>query len=521
MSRAPRTFYLPAEATARALGADAVAQALLAESARRGEPVELVRTGSRGLFWLEPLLEVQTPAGRMAYGPVQAEDVPALFDVGLGQGAGTEHALALGPVAELPALRHQQRLTFARCGEIDPLDLRAYAATGGWRGLDAALGLAPEAMVEAVTASGLRGRGGAAFPAGIKWRTCLQTAAPQKYVVCNADEGDSGTFADRLLIEGDPFALIEGMIIAGLAVGATQGYVYLRSEYPQAHRTFAQALRAAHEAGVLGDSVRGSGKAFDITLRRGAGSYICGEETSLLDSLEGKRGQVRFKPPLPAISGLFGAPTVINNVLTLAAVPHILAEGATHYADFGMGRSRGTIALQLAGNVKRGGLYEVAFGVSLREVIEDWGGGTASGRPVRAVQVGGPLGAYLRADQLDVPMDYEALAAMQAMLGHGGIVVFDDMVDMGEQARFAMAFCAHESCGKCTPCRIGSTRGVEVIDRILAGDQPQHNIALLRDLCDTMVEGSLCALGGMAPFPVRSALDLFPEDFAAARRRAA
>lgn len=521
MSRAPRTFYLPAEATARALGADAVAQALLAESARRGEPVELVRTGSRGLFWLEPLLEVQTPAGRMAYGPVQAEDVPALFDAGLGQGAGTEHALALGPVAELPALRHQQRLTFARCGEIDPLDLRAYAAAGGWRGLDAALGLAPEAMVEAVTASGLRGRGGAAFPAGIKWRTCLQTAAPQKYVVCNADEGDSGTFADRLLIEGDPFALIEGMIIAGLAVGATQGYVYLRSEYPQAHRTFAQALRTAHEAGVLGDSVRGSGKAFDITLRRGAGSYICGEETSLLDSLEGKRGQVRFKPPLPAISGLFGAPTVINNVLTLAAVPHILADGATHYADFGMGRSRGTIALQLAGNVKRGGLYEVAFGVTLREVIEDWGGGTASGRPIRAVQVGGPLGAYLRADQLDVPVDYEALAAMQAMLGHGGIVVFDDTVDMGEQARFAMAFCAHESCGKCTPCRIGSTRGVEVIDRIRAGEQPQHNIALLRDLCDTMVEGSLCALGGMAPFPVRSALDLFPEDFAAAPRRAA
>lgn len=519
MAAATLTLYLPGEATARALGADAVAQAIAAEAERRGETVQLIRTGSRGLFWLEPLLEADTPDGRIGFGPVRPEDVAALFAAGFK--ADAAHPLALGAVDALPAMQCQQRLTFARCGVIDPLDLDAFKAHGGWRGAEVALGMQPEAIVEAVTTSGLRGRGGAAFPAGIKWRTCLQAQGAQKYIVCNADEGDSGTFADRLLMEGDPYALIEGMLIAGLAVGATKGYVYLRSEYPQAHRVFDEALRRARAAGYLGADVRGSGKAFDIGLRRGAGSYICGEETSLLESLEGKRGQVRFKPPLPAISGLFGGPTVINNVLTLAAVPHVLADGAQHYADFGVGRSRGTIALQLAGNIKRGGLYEVAFGVTLREVIENWGGGTASGRPVRAVQVGGPLGAYLRDDQLDAPVDYEALAGIHAMLGHGGIVVFDDTVDMAEQARFAMAFCAHESCGKCTPCRIGSTRGVEVLDRIRAGEQPERNIALLRDLCDTMVDGSLCALGGMAPFPVRSALDLFPEDFANAPRRAA
>jgi formate dehydrogenase iron-sulfur subunit len=505
------TIYVPRDATAKALGAERVAAAIAAEAARRDLAVRLVRNGSRGLFWLEPLVEVATAAGRIGYGPVQASDVAALFDAGLlGGGA---HALRLGPVDAIPELKRQERLTFARCGVIDPLDLADYRIHGGLRGLANALTLDSDAIVRVVTESGLRGRGGAAFPTGIKWKTAQAAQADRKYIVCNADEGDSGTFADRMLLEGDPFALIEGMVIAGLAVGATMGYVYIRSEYPDAWRTFNAALAAATAGGLLGDDVLGSGKCFHLEARLGAGAYICGEETSLLESLEGKRGMVRYKPPLPAIKGLFGKPTVINNLVTLASVPTILDQGAAWYAGYGMGRSRGTLPIQLAGNIRRGGLIERAFGVTLRELIEDFGGGTQSGRPVRTAQVGGPLGAYIPPAQFDTPLDYEAYAAINGMVGHGGVVVFDDTVDMARLARFAMEFCAVESCGKCTPCRIGSTRGVEVIERLIAGVERDRNEVLLRDLCDTMLNGSLCALGGMAPFPVLSALDHFPEDF--------
>ncbi|HVB84330.1 MAG TPA: NADH-ubiquinone oxidoreductase-F iron-sulfur binding region domain-containing protein [Rhodanobacteraceae bacterium] len=507
----PVTVYVPRDATAKALGAERVAAAISAEATRRNLAVRLVRNGSRGLFWLEPLVEVATAAGRIGYGPVQASDVAALFDAGLlGGGA---HALQLGPVEAIPELKRQERLTFARCGVIDPLDLADYRAHGGLRGLANALTMDSDAIVRVVTESGLRGRGGAAFPTGIKWKTAQAAQADQKYIVCNADEGDSGTFADRMLLEGDPFALIEGMAIAGLAVGATLGYVYIRSEYPDAWRTFNAALAAARAGGLLGDDVLGSGRRFHLEARLGAGAYICGEETSLLESLEGKRGMVRYKPPLPAIKGLFGKPTVINNLVTLASVPTILDHGAAWYANYGMGRSRGTLPIQLAGNIRRGGLIEKAFGITLRELIEDFGGGTQSGRPVRTAQVGGPLGAYIPPAQFDTPLDYEAYAAIKGMVGHGGVVVFDDSVDMAQQARFAMEFCAVESCGKCTPCRIGSTRGVEVIERMIAGIERDRNEALLRDLCDTMVNGSLCALGGMAPFPVLSALDHYPEDF--------
>jgi formate dehydrogenase iron-sulfur subunit len=512
--------YVPADASAVAVGADAVAAAIHAEATRRGAPVRIVRNGSRGLLWLEPLIEADTPAGRIAYGPVAPGDVPGLFDAGfLGGGA---HRLCLGHTAQIPYLKQQERLTFARVGLTDPLDLDAYRAHGGYRGLDAALDLKPVEIVERVTASGLRGRGGAAFPAGIKWKTALAAAADRKYVVCNADEGDSGTFSDRMLMEGDPYALIEGMTIAGLATGATQGYIYLRFEYPHARRALERAIDTARERGYLGENLRGTDRRFDLDLRIGAGAYICGEETSLLESLEGKRGQVRFKPPLPAINGLFGKPTVINNVITLASVPIILDRGAEYYRDFGLGRSRGTLPIQLTGNIRHGGLVEKAFGTTLRELLYEFGGGSLSGRPIRAVQVGGPLGAYLPESQFDTKIDYEAFAAIGGMLGHGGIVVFDDTVDMAAQARYAMEFCAIESCGKCTPCRIGSTRGVEVIDRLRAGEEPAKQEALLRDLCDTMVDGSLCALGGLTPYPVRSALNHFPEDFrkpAAARRR--
>ena len=502
--------FIPADAAALSVGADAVARAVADEAARRGVLVEVIRTGSRGLLWLEPLVEVATEQGRLGFGAVRAGEVAGLFDAGF---PALGHPRAVGLVEDLVWLRQQTRLTFARVGVTDPLSLGAYRAFGGLAGLEAALGLAPAEIVSLVAASGLRGRGGAGFPAGIKWRTVLGAGGGQKYIVCNADEGASGTFADRMLIEGDPFLLIEGMAIAGLAVGATKGFVYLRSEYPDAARVFGRALEAARDGGVLGASVLARGPAFEIELRIGAGAYICGEETALLESLEGRRGVVRAKPPLPALQGLFGKPTVVNNVLSLAAVPWILAHGAEAYAALGVGRSRGTLAVQLAGNVRRGGLFEVPFGTTVRAVVEGMGGGTRSGRPVRAVQVGGPLGAYLPASLLDTALDYEALAAVGGMLGHGGIVVFDDTVDMARQARFAFAFCAKESCGKCTPCRIGAVRGVEVMDRILQGVERERNIEVLEDLTTLMTDASLCAMGGLTPLPVLSALRHFPEDF--------
>ncbi len=509
------TIYVPADAAALSVGADAVAAAIAAEAARRGHDVRIVRNGSRGLFWLEPLVEVATAAGRAAYGPVAAADVPGLFDAEFL--AGGAHALGHGPTEEIPFLKNQERLTYRRIGLADPLDLAAYEQLAGWQGLRRALSLSPAAIVQDVLDSGLRGRGGAAFPAGIKWKTCADADAARKYIVCNADEGDSGTYADRLTLEGDPYSLIEGMLIAAFAVGASEGYVYIRSEYPRAFRVFSRAIELAEAAGWLGADAAGSGRPFRLHARLGAGAYICGEETSLLESLEGKRGQVRVKPPLPAVAGLFGQPTVVNNVVTLATVPVILAHGAAWYRDFGLGRSRGTIPLQLAGNVRRAGLVEKAFGLSLRQLLQDFGGGTASGRPLRAVQVGGPLGAYLPDAALDTAIDYEAIAAVGGMLGHGGVVAFDDTVDMAAQARFALEFCAVESCGKCTPCRIGSTRGVEVVDRLRRGEDAPRQAALLRELCATMIDGSLCALGGMAPFPVLSALDHYPEDFGLAR----
>ena len=498
--------YVPRDSAARSVGADEVAAQLAALA-----EVEIIRNGSRGMLWLEPFVEVETPEGRVGYGPVRPQDVEALLEAGMLDGAA--HPLGHGLVDRMPWLARQQRISFARVGIIDPLDLDAYRVMGGLVGLHNALDKPADEVVADVLASGLRGRGGAGFPAGIKWRTVLEAAADQKYVCCNADEGDSGTFADRMLMEGDPFTLLEGMAIAGTAVGATRGLIYVRSEYPDAIATLRTAVDIARVDGWLGSDVLGSGREFDIRIVEGAGSYVCGEETAMLESLEGKRGMVRPKPPVPALHGLFGKPTLINNVLTLSAVPQILADGPAAYQALGVDRSRGTQVFQLAGNIARGGIVETGFGITVRELVEDFGGGTRSGRPVRAVQVGGPLGAYLPQSALDVPMDYEALAAIGGMLGHGGLVVFDDTVDMAAQARFAMQFCAVESCGKCTPCRIGSTRGVEVIDKITAGVDRERNLELLEDLCEAMTDGSLCAMGGLTPLPVRSALRHFGEDF--------
>lgn len=503
--------YVPRDSSALSLGAHQVAKNVQAEAAKRGLDIKVVRNGSHGMFWLETMVEVVTPKGRVAYGPVMPKDVSSLFDANfINAGA---HPLSLGLTDEIEWLKKQERLTFARVGITDPVSVEDYVAHDGYQGLKNALKLSAADIVKEVTDSGLRGRGGAAFPTGIKWNTVLNAPADQKYIVCNADEGDSGTYSDRMIMEGDPLVLVEGMTIAGLAVGANQGYIYLRSEYPDALVTLNEAIANAYKAGYLGANICGSGKQFDLEVRRAAGAYVCGEETSLLESLEGKRGIVRFKPPLPAIEGLFGKPTVVNNVISLATVPIVLDKGGKYYQDFGMGRSRGTLPIQLAGNVKQCGLVEKAFGVTLRELLYDFGGGSASGKPIRAVQVGGPLGSYLPESQFDTPLDYEKFTEIWAVLGHGGIVAFDETVDMAKMARYAFEFCAIESCGKCTPCRIGSTRGVEVMDKIIEGKDHAKNMELVRDLSDTMLNGSLCALGGMTPYPVLSAINHFPEDF--------
>jgi len=499
---APLKVWVPGDAAAVSVGADAVAAAFEAAGA------DVVRNGSRGMLWLEPLVEVETDAGRVGFPQVGVDQVPAVLD---------GSAASIGVVDEHPWLASQQRITFARVGVVDPASPSSYEAHGGWAGLRRALSLSPAEVVAEVTESGLRGRGGAGFPTGRKWETVRTTESDLKFVCCNVDEGDSGTFADRMQLEGDPFSVIEGMVITGYAVGATEGYLYVRSEYPHAIGALQRAIDAAYREGWLGRDVQGSGLTFDLHVRVGAGAYICGEESSMLDSLEGRRGEVRAKPPIPAIAGLFGRPTVVNNALTLGTVPMILADGGAAYAELGTGRSRGTQVFQLAGNVARGGIVELPFGVTLRTLLEDYGGGTLSGRPIRTTQVGGPLGAYLHPDQFDLPMDYEAFAEAGAMVGHGGIVVWDDTVDLARMARFAMEFCAAESCGKCTPCRVGSARGVEVIDRVIAGRDHGYSIdaelTLLGDLCDTMTKGSLCAMGGLTPMPVQSALRHFPEDF--------
>jgi formate dehydrogenase iron-sulfur subunit len=505
------TVYVPRDAAARSVGADRVADALAARA-----DVSVVRNGSRGMLWLEPMLEVDTPMGRIAYGPVGVTDVPDLLSAGLLEGG--EHSLRLGLVDDLPWMRGQQRYTFRRVGVVDPRDADDFERHGGLVGLRRALTMQPADVVTEITDSGLRGRGGAAFPTGIKLRTVLEAPGPTKYIVCNADEGDSGSFADRMLMEGDPFMLVEGMALAGWAVGANDGYVYIRSEYPDAIEAMRAAIASAEERGWLNGAgstggILGTDFVFRLHLRVGAGAYICGEETALLESLEGRRGVVRAKPPLPALEGLWGKPTVVNNVLSLGTLPAILADGGQSYAALGTGRSRGTQVVQLAGNVARGGIIETPFGITVDEVVNTFGGGTHSGRPVRAVQVGGPLGAYLSTDHFDVPVDYEAFAAAGLLLGHGSFVVFDDTVDMAAMARFAMEFCAIESCGKCTPCRIGSTRGVELIDKITAGIDRETNIDTLLDLCEVMADASLCAMGGFTPLPVRSALSSFTDDF--------
>ena len=500
--------YIPCDAAALSVGAQEVADAI---GKQGGKDVQIIRNGSRGMLYLEPLVEVETDKGRVAYGPVTVDDVQSLFKADFLKGG--DHALGHGLTEEIPYLARQDRLTFTRVGLIDPLNLSDYETYGGLKGLKKALSMSPDKIVEVVTESGLRGRGGAGFPAGIKWKTALAQKTEQKYICANADEGDSGTFADRMLMEGDPFALIEGMIIGARAIGADTGYVYIRSEYPHAIKTMRRAINIMEDAGWLGDNIQDSGSNFHLIIRVGAGAYICGEESSMLESIEGKRGQVKVKPPIPAISGLFGKPTIVNNVLTLGTVPYILGEGAKTYAAYGQGRSKGTQPFQLAGDIKQGGLVEMAFGVTIDELVNDFGGGTYSGKPVKAVQIGGPLGGYLPPDSFDTTMGYESLANAGGMIGHGGIVVYNSEASMMGLARYAMEFCEIESCGKCTPCRVGAVRGKETLDKIAAGEDVAANLEVIEDLCDLMEGASLCAMGGLTPMPVRTAMRHFPDEF--------
>ena len=500
-------IYVPCDAAALSMGAEAVAKAI---AAKGGDDVQVIRNGSRGMLWLEPMIEVETDKGRMAYGPVAASDVEGLFEADLLTGG--EHQLSHGLTEDMPYLANQERLTFARVGVIDPLSLPEYQANGGIKGLERALTMTSSEIVEEVFESGLRGRGGAGFPTGIKWRTAMQQPEGQKYLCANADEGDSGTFADRMLMEGDPFSLIEGMVIGALGIGADTGYIYIRSEYPHAIKTMRKAIKIWEEAGFSGRNDDGSPR-FNLHVRIGAGAYICGEESSMLESLEGKRGQVKVKPPIPAISGLFGKPTIVNNVLTLGTIPYILSQGAKAYAEYGQGRSKGTQPYQLAGDIARGGLVEKAFGVTLGQLVNDFGGGTRSGRPIKAIQTGGPLGGYVTPEAFDVAMSYEGMAEAGSMIGHGGLVVYNDTTKMMDMARYAMEFCEIESCGKCTPCRIGAVRGKETLDKIAAGEEVEKNLEVLADLCDLMESASLCAMGGLTPLPVKTAIQHFPEEF--------
>ncbi len=487
-------IFVPKDFGACALGSDAIAQQL------RSLGANVKRNGSRGLYWLEPMIEIETEAGRIAFGPMSLDDVEdiTLLD--------QTHEKFLGRIDDIPEIKAQNRQTFVRCGIIESLNFDDYKSHDGMLGYQKASKLSSQQIIDEIKTSGLRGRGGAGFPTGIKWQTVLDAPAEQKYIVCNADEGDSATFADRMIMEGDPFCLIEGMVIAALAVGATKGYVYLRSEYPLTADIFEEALHIARTHELLGAH-------FDIELRIGAGAYVCGEETALLDSLEGKRGVVRAKPPLPALEGLFGKPTVVNNVLSLASIPTIIANGGEAYNSLGFERSRGTMPVQVGGNVARGGLFEVEFGTTIGDIINKLCGGTRTGKPVKAMQIGGPLGAYFGPEAFDMPLDYETFAAADGLIGHAGITIFDEDSNLAKMARFAMEFCAIESCGKCTPCRLGSTRGIETIDHIIAGNERNKNLQILLDLCDMMKAGSLCALGGFAPYPVLSALKIAPQDF--------
>ena len=501
-------IYIPKETSACSVGSELIAEKIT-DLAQGHKHISIIRNGSWGAFWLEPFIEIEKNGNRKGTSYLNKKishlsSIEELFDDFYNSNPFN--------IMDIDFIKRQTRLVFSRIGLYDPLDLNQYRNSHGYKGLEKSFEIGQQQTIDEIKKSGLNGRGGAAFPTAIKMQTVLDQESTIKYVACNADEGDGGTFSDRLIMECDPYSLIEGMTIAAYSVGASHGYIYLRSEYPLAKYFLTEAIKILKSHNLLGKNILGTNFSFDIELRIGAGSYVCGEETAMMESIEGKRGLVRSKPPLPAIKGLFNQPTLINNVITLASMSVILFHGKEIFSQFGSGKSVGTMPYQLCGNIKQGGLIEVPFGITLNEMIYDFGAGTFNEKPIHAVQIGGPLGFYLPAHLLNTPLTIEALMDLKGSLGHGGVIVFDDSTNMALQAKFAMDFCAVESCGKCTPCRIGSVRGVELIDKIYNGTAVKADRILLEELCETMETTSLCAMGGMTPNPVRSIMKYFPNE---------
>jgi len=495
--------------------------AKLEESGLQDE-VKVVETGCHGFCEKGPIVIVY-PEG-VFYCQVEADDINEIVEEHLLKGRVVERLLytELGTEKKIPAYseidfyKKQHRIVLANCGRINPESIKEYIAVGGYEACGKALTeMTPEEVIAEVKKSGLRGRGGAGFPTGLKWEFTRQTPGDKKYVICNADEGDPGAFMDRSLLEGDPHRIIEGMIIAAYAIGADEGYIYVRAEYPLAIRRLEIALEQAREYGFLGENIFGSGFNFDLKIKKGAGAFVCGEETALMASIEGKRGMPRPKPPFPSVSGLWGKPTNINNVETFGNVPDIIRNGADAYRAIGTEKSTGTKVFALTGKINNTGLVEVPMGMTLREIIYDIGGGVSNGGKLKAVQIGGPSGGCIPADLLDLPIDYESLQEAGAMMGSGGMVVMDETTCMVDVARFFLQFTQSESCGKCTPCREGTKRMLEILDRICSGEGREGDLELLEELGDHIVSTSLCQLGGSAPNPVLSTLKYFREEYEA------
>jgi NADH:ubiquinone oxidoreductase subunit F (NADH-binding)/(2Fe-2S) ferredoxin/NAD-dependent dihydropyrimidine dehydrogenase PreA subunit len=507
----------------RAHGAEAVMAAFRAELERRAlHAVEIVPTGCHGFCALAPVLVVD-PAG-IFYGGISAADVPEIVEKTVMGGEPVERLLYRHPdtgapvplARDIPFYQKQMKVVLRNCGDIDPTDIREYIRRDGYASLAKVLAsMTPEEVVQEVTTSGLRGRGGAGFPTGRKWSLAAASTGEPKYMVCNADEGDPGAFMDRAVLEGDPHSVLEGMAIAAYAIGASEGVVYVRAEYPIAVEHLGIALRQAEELGLLGNGILGSAFNLRMQVKKGSGAFVCGEETALIASIEGRRGMPRPRPPFPAQSGIWGKPTCINNVETLANVPPILLRGGTWYASIGTEKSKGTKVFALAGKVRNTGHVEVPMGVPLREVVFGVGGGIPDGRSFKAVQTGGPSGGCIPEEHLDLPVDYESLAAVGAIMGSGGMIVADDRTCMVDVSRFFMDFIQDESCGKCVPCRIGTKRMLESLEEICAGRGTARDIELLQELAASIKDTALCGLGQTAPNPVLTTLRYFAEEYRA------
>lgn len=499
-----------------AAGGRDVYDTLSSKLLQRGLNVELRETGCMGMCYNEVLIEVASPSGgRVFYKHVTPEKVDRLVEEHLiGGQAVAEWAIPEDEINNF--LFKQTRIVLRNCGIIAPESIDDYLAVDGYKALEKVLySKSPQEVIAEVTKSGLRGRGGAGFPTGVKWNFARKSPSSQKYIICNADEGDPGAFMDRSVLESDPHSVLEGMLIAGYAINASESYIYVRAEYPLAIRRLEIALAQAKEKGFIGESILGSNFDFEIKIRQGAGAFVCGEETALMMSIEGRRGMPRFRPPFPAQSGLWGKPTNINNVETLASVPWIILHGADAYSKYGTEKSKGTKVFALAGKVARGGLVEVPMGITLREIVFDIGGGTSSGLEFKAIQIGGPSGGIIPASLADTPVDYESVTRTGAIMGSGGLIVMDEATCMVDMAKFFLNFTQNESCGKCTFCRIGTLRIFEILERISNGEGKEGDLELLEQLAESVKSASLCGLGQTAPNPVLTTIRYFRNEYEA------